>query len=233
MTSTDLSTAPEKLRTVHLFADCSASELRTLVELLVVRCHAPGQELVGYLDDSSDVHFVLEGRLRATIYSMEGRETIFRDIAAGEHFGELSAIDERPRSAAVVALTHCRVASMSAQDFRGLFGSHPSVAAALIGHLSGQVRELTERVLHLSTWTVRYRLFAELLKLGNYGGDPGPEVVIKNFPTHGEIASRISTHREAVSKELSRLSKEGVLKQRGRTMVLKRPGTLADVLEAG
>ena len=128
-------------------------------------------------------------------------------------------------------MSHCLIATVAGRVFDDFVAANHAVAVALIHDLTGQVRDLTERLLHLATWTVRYRLFAELLKLGNYGRDPGPQLVIENFPTHGEIASRISTHREAVSKELSRLSKEGVLKQRGRTMVLKRPETLAHLLE--
>ena len=223
---------PDLMRMIGLFAGCSDQELTPLFDRLSFSTHGPRHELVGFLDESTDVYFVLEGKLRATIYSFDGRETILRDITAGEYFGELSAFDGLPRSASVVALSHCLVATMSAEEFRRFVTANPTVAAVLIRDLGGQVRELTERVFHLSTWTVRYRLFAELLKLGNHCEAPGPQVVIENFPTHGEIASKISTHREAVSKELSRLSKDGVVKQKGRTMVLMKPEVLADVLEA-
>ena len=102
---------------------------------------------------------------------------------------------------------------------------------ALLKHLAKQVRELTDRVFHLSIWTVKYRLYDELLKLGNYAESMATRVVIENFPTHSEIASRISTHREAVSKELSQLAKAGVIKQTGRTMVLLKPEVLAAILD--
>ena len=50
------------------------------------------------------MYFVVEGEVRATSYSLEGKEVIFRDIVAGEMFGEYAAIDGRPRAADVVAL---------------------------------------------------------------------------------------------------------------------------------
>lgn len=195
-----------------------------------MRRHVALEELLNYQDDTTDVYFVLEGRLRATIFSYDGRETIFRDIQAGDFFGELSAIDGEPRSATVVALSDCLVATMTRPDFLTLAGGHSAVALALLKYLTHQVRGLTERVFQLGSWTVRYRLFAELLKLGDYGQVTDSEIVIRNFPTHGEIASKISTHREAVSKELSRLAREGVIKQRGRIMVLRQPRRLADML---
>ena len=131
----------------------------------------------------------------------------------------------------MVAVTDCTVATMSGADFRGFALANPAVGDSLLRHLTKQVRHLTDRVFHLSTWTVKFRLYAELLKLGNHVQNSTAEIVIENFPTHSEIASRISTHREAVSKELSQLSKDGVIKQTGRTMVLLKPEVLESLLD--
>ena len=216
---------------IALFAECDTEELRSVGQKVLIRRHLADEALLGYLDESSEIYFVLEGQLRATIFSLDGRETIFRDINSGEFFGELSAIDEQPRSANVVTLTECLVATMTSRDFRSLVTTHPSVCEALLRHLARQVRDLSGRVFHLSTWTVKYRLYAELLRLGNYDQTTAARIVIKNLPTHSEIASRISTHREAVSKELSQLSKDGVIRQSGRTMTLLKPEVLAAILE--
>jgi len=218
------------LRRIALFSDLADDDLAWISEKAIVRRHMPQEELLNFLDDTTDVYFVLKGRLRATLYSHDGKETIFRDIGEGELFGELAAIDGRPRSANVVALSECLVATMTSATFQTLVTTNPTVCMALMRHLTRQVRTLTERVYQLGTWTVRYRLFAELLKLGRYGQASYEEIVIRDFPTHGEIASRISTHREAVSKELSQLAKAGVILQQGRTLVLKKPGFLADHL---
>jgi CRP/FNR family cyclic AMP-dependent transcriptional regulator len=222
--------AARSLRRVVLFRDLTDKDLAWIADKAIVRRHPPQDELLNFLDDTSDVYYVLEGRLRVTLYSHDGKETIFRDIGEGELFGELAAIDGRPRSANVVALTECLVATMTSASFQSLVTTNPTVCMALMQHLTRQVRTLTERVYQLGTWTVRYRLFAELLKLGRYGQAGSEEIVIRNFPTHGEIASRISTHREAVSKELSQLTKAGVIQQQGRTLVIRKPAFLADHL---
>ena len=222
--------AAKSLRRVALFKDLTDDDLAWISDKAIVRRHPPQDELLNFLDDTSDVYFVLEGRLRVTLYSHDGKETIFRDIAEGEVFGELAAIDGRPRSANVVALSECLVATMTSASFQSLVTTNPTVCMALMQHLTRQVRTLTERVYQLGTWTVRYRLFAELLKLGRYGQAGSEEIVIRDFPTHGEIASRISTHREAVSKELSQLTKAGVIRQQGRTLVIRKPAFLADHL---
>ena len=65
----------------------------------------PHQIILGYQDDSREVFFVVRGQVRVTFFSECGREVSFRDLPAGEMFGELSAIDGLPRSCTVVALT--------------------------------------------------------------------------------------------------------------------------------
>ena len=68
-------------------------------------------------DDSRDVYFVIEGRVRVTVYSAGGREVSFRDIVTGMHFGDLAAIDGEPRSANVVTLENSLLAWMPPDEF--------------------------------------------------------------------------------------------------------------------
>ena len=69
-----------------------------------IRQFQAGQTVVGYQDNSHDLFFILSGQLKVTIYSEAGREVAFRELHAGQSFGELSAIDGQPRSANVIAL---------------------------------------------------------------------------------------------------------------------------------
>jgi len=88
-------------------------------------------------------------------------------------------------------------------------------------HLTKQVRTLTGRVVEFSTLAVRNRVQAELLRRA---GDVPPTVnqaALSPAPTHAEIASRISTHREAVTRELSWLEDHGVIAKEGRTLRIK------------
>ena len=98
-------------------------------------------------------------------------------------------------------------------------------------HLTEQVRNLTERVFEFSTLAVRNRVQAELLRLA---GNPPPrvnEVSLSPTPTHAEIANRISTHREAVTRELRRLEKQGVIGKKGRTLQIRDLAKLRRLLE--
>jgi CRP-like cAMP-binding protein len=90
------------------------------------------------------------------------------------------------------------------------------VLFAILRHLTTQVRALTERVFEFSTLAVRNRVHAELLRLARDHG--GNDAVICPAPTHTEIASRISTHREAVTRELNRLEDLGLIVREGRSL---------------
>src|SRR5215213_1695387 len=72
----------------------------------VIRTKA-GRTLVSQGATSTSVYFVLVGRLQVMLFSTTGREIILRDLAEGEMFGELAAIDGQPRSATIVALSDC------------------------------------------------------------------------------------------------------------------------------
>lgn len=187
-------------------------------------------------DDSNDVYFVIDGRVRATIYSVSGKEVAFRDLGPGNHFGDLAAIDGEPRSANVVTLERSLIAWMSARDFWEVINTNPPVAAALLTGFAAQVRQLTERVVEFSTLGASNRLHAELLRLAREAEPDANRAEVMRPPTHAEIASRISSHREAVSREMHRLSESGVVERgRGKLMFhdLERLQAMVEEVKGG
>jgi CRP-like cAMP-binding protein len=77
------------------------------------------------------------------------------------------------------------------------------------------VRRLSERVLEFSTLAVQNRIHAELLRLATEAGQQRGQALLSPAPSLSDIADRISTHREAVSRELSRLGSTGLLRREG------------------
>ena len=91
----------------------------------------------------------------------------------------------------------------------------------LLEHLSTQLRRMTDRVFEFSTLVVRKRLILELLRWARETGPADGQVCITPAPTHFELAARISTHREAVSREMSALAKKGLIEKRVSRLVLR------------
>ena len=157
--------AGRMLQAIGIFAGVRPDELEKLAKKFRWKRYREDQQIISHLDDSTDVFLVIEGAVRVIIYSASGKEVTFRDIAAGQYFGELAAIDGLPRSATVAALTDSLIASMSAELFWEILRIYPGVAATLVKELAGSVRALTERVFEFSALAVGNRVHAELLRL--------------------------------------------------------------------
>lgn len=191
------------------FLDIVEPSVRSQLEsVMSITNYSRGSLVISQNDTSDDVFLVLEGRARATIYSAEGKTVSYRDIATGAIFGELAAIDRTPRSASVTAQENLRVGLISGKDFREWIEAHPDAMWAVLRYLTSQCRRMTERIFEFSTKVVRDRLVNELVRMAFAASDARNAAVISPAPTHFELASAISTHREAVSREMSRLAKQ-------------------------
>jgi len=215
---------------VAIFAGLPSRVLERVHKHCSWRRYEPGEPIVDYLDASDEVFFVSLGEVCVTIYSLAGKAVSFRNLGPGDIFGEYAAIDGEPRCASVEARTSCLIASMSATSFRKLLLTEPHVAQALIKSLVRNVRALTKRVYEFSTLAVNNRIQAELLRLASLAPREGNTARLDPAPTHSEIASRISTHREAVSRELTRLSRIGIIERQNGTLIVRDLDRLAAML---
>ncbi len=218
----DHATAPDRLaalRRVSLFAGLAEPELGALAQQCNWGNYRPGNLIIGQHDDSRDVLFLVSGLACVNVYSASGKQVSFRDITPGAVVGELAAVDGKPRSADVEAVEECTLLIMPLRVFRTAIAEHASFREALLVHLVAQVRALTERVFEFSTLAVRGRVRTELLRLARHHQEKeGDSVVLSPAPKHAEIAHRISTHREAVTREFSRLESLGVIAREGRAL---------------
>ena len=166
--------------------------------------------------DSTDVYLVRSGKLRISLSAANGREILLRDIGPGAGVGELAAIDGGLRSASVAALEEAVLACQRAEDFIRFLGEVPQAGLWMTRQLAARVRDLTERTTELATLPIAGRVQRELLRLAAEAGGEGDQAIIRPMPTHAEIASRLGTHREAVTRELNQLAQEGIVRQAGR-----------------
>lgn len=196
-----------------------------------VRSARAGRMLVSHGSTSNNVYIVIEGRLQVMLFSVSGREIILRDLAEGDLFGELAAIDELPRSATITALSDCTLAAVAAASFRDGVTRDPESALWLARRLAGQVRELTDRVFELNALRVGSRLHCELLRRCSSVDDEVEPVTIRPAPTHAELAACIGTHREAVTREIGHLVERGIIEQQRRCIIVKDPIALADLVQ--
>ena len=221
------------LRGVALLAGLSDAALAEVAKVCHFRLYRAKQTVMSRADLDRDCYLVLTGRLRVVAHSPAGREVSFRDTGAGEIIGEIAALDGRPRSATVVALQDSLLARLSPEDLQALMRRHWLICDRMLRRLAGSTRSLTERLYELSTLSVQQRLCAELLRLALAAdGASSDRVVLHPAPSHQELAARISSYREQVTRELTELARAGVLSRDREQIVIEDLRRLAERIES-
>lgn len=214
-----------------LFEGLSARDLSG-VELAATELRlSPWQTVFDQDDDSYDLYFLLSGALLAVLWTSQGREIVFSRFPLGAYFGELAAFDGVPRSLAVVAKTEARVLVMKRQSFLDLFHEVSQVRDRVTLTLVDRIRSLTARHLEMTTLTVEQRVSAYLLRLAAERDRLCAGGVIADAPTHAEIANSVGANREMVSRAISKLGRQGVIKSARQRIEICDPDALSDALD--
>lgn len=208
------------LKGVRLLTNLPEVALTELAEKLTWRRVPANQRVISRESHDQDVFLVILGSVRVTSFSASGKQVTFRDIPAGDWFGDFAAIDGKSRSADVFTLEDTLVASMSPGLFKHILYQYREVCDQVLLRLVTSLRELTERVFDISTLGVSNRVHAEVLRLARISGVADNRARIYPSPKHSEIGSQISTYREQVTRELSAMTKQGLLKRDGRALLV-------------
>jgi CRP/FNR family transcriptional regulator, cyclic AMP receptor protein len=201
-------TRAQAIEKITLFSGLPKAAQDDVARYLVLKDYAAETDILAYQDSSTDVHFLVTGKARVIIHAANGRAVVYADMGTGHVFGELAAIDKQPRSASVMALEPSTVATIPASAFNRLLETQPAIALALVRKLTADLRRMVERVLEFSTLNVPGRIQAELLRQADLAAlrSNADNVLLSPGPSLADLASRVSTHREAVSRELSHLA---------------------------
>lgn len=214
------------LSRIDIFSSLSGDEEAALDKQCQFDRYSGGRQVVGQDDTTTDLFFIVEGETRIKRFSETGKEVSYSDLSAGQVFGEFSAVDGLPRSATVTTLSDCVIGRMTAQVFRQAMLDHPEIPIAALELVVSKARDLSDRIYEFSTLPVRQRIHSELVRMLEIGRPSGSSVIIDPAPTHQEIAARISTHREAVTRELRYLTTAGVIAAQRHRIVIKDPEKL-------
>jgi CRP/FNR family cyclic AMP-dependent transcriptional regulator len=200
-----------------------AEERRVDKEALIIREHEDG---------NSGFFLVVDGELEVFLRSDDGRDTILSLIGPGDFFGEMSLIDNEPRSASVKANTTARLFQIRRPDFLRQLERFPELSMALLTAMSQRLRKSNRQIGSLATLTVYGRVAGTLMNLIEERGvrmttEGGQRVlVIRNRPTQQQLADMSGTTRETVSRILGSLRKKNVLSWNSKELIILDENTL-------
>lgn len=214
-----------------LLADVPAGPLARAEAAAHPRHYPAGATLFDFDDAATEVLFILSGAVRIVARTPGGREFVYRDLGAGDVLGELAAIDGAPRSASATAVTGTRVLALPNEAFLALVAEAPALSLRLLRLLSARVRELSIRLVEQSSMSVRQRLASELLRLAR-PRRTGEGMAVSPPPPQHVLAARIGARREAVSRELAAMRREGLVSVQRGALVLLRAEALRELARA-
>ncbi len=215
-----------RITDIPLFASLGPAEVARFDPQCRWRTFEANSAIVDYDDLSTDVRFIVSGRVRVIFRSESGKEVILGECGPGEMFGEMAAIDGKPRSAHVLALHRTRVATLAAPVFLDILAASPEASRAVLTLLVARIRSLNARLAEHAFLTARQRLYCELLRLSRPRKGHDGERVVSPPPNQTDLANRIGSRREVVSREISALEKAAIVEKTRGGLVLCDPAEL-------
>ena len=195
------------LSTVPLLSGLGNAELGRFAEDAREKTFAKGAVILVADDPGDSLFIVRAGRVKVVLVGEDGREVILGMLGVGEHFGELSLIDSRPRSAHVIAVEDSTLIVLRREDFRRRIEESPTVAWALMQELSRRLRRADEQIGSLVLLDVDGRIARLLLDASAESAGP----TIERRLTHQTIAQMIGASRETVSRAMRDFVARGLI----------------------
>ena len=169
---------------------------------------------------SRSLFIIIYGRLKAYATDEDGNQTIFTFLNSGDYFGELSLLDEGPRSATVQTLEECTLLNLDHAMFKDFMDSHPNVCWTLFKSLTSRIRIMDETICLLTSKDIYGRLIQTLYKLAEENSEG---VLITQKLTHQDLAEMVGSSREMISRTLKDLKSDGYISvEKKQISILKR-----------
>jgi CRP/FNR family cyclic AMP-dependent transcriptional regulator len=194
------------LSKIPLFANLEPEIVQRLQDAAIPKRFARNTILFSKGDESNALYLIREGRTKAVITDEQGKEIVLNTFGPGDYFGEIAFLSEEPRTATVVTAIPTEVLILYRRDFKEVLTQHPDVMFEFIKVLIDRVRNSTEQIESLAFRDVYGRVRALLNGLAKPEGD---RRVIAERLTHQEIANRVGSSREMVSKIFKQLQDGG------------------------
>lgn len=213
----DVRTAVDSLSVFNGVSDEALDELTS-----IARCHDyPKNNILFYQGDPpGSTYLVVNGRVKITLMNEEGREVVLTIIRPGGIFGIIAALDGGPQPANAITTQTSRLAKFSVEDFTGWLDRQKLTQKVVLKELGQRVREAYQKIGEHALMGVKERLLYSLLDIADREGEPEAdgEVIVFTRPTHQELANRIGSSREVVSRLLKELLDSDLLQAEGRVI---------------
>lgn len=214
----NMMTLDEKTKIIKgfpLFQNLADSQVQTISEAVFEKEFLPGDILVDQGDRSDGAYFIISGSVKVYRISLDGNPINIAILGSGEVVGEMSLVDEEPRSATVEAIQKTKTLVLTKSNLLRVLSQNTQTAMALLKTFSARVRaaddyieeifskHLTERTLHLIQTLAKHF--------------PNREITL----SQEELAEILGATRARVTEALNSLASQGLVTLSHRKIHLK------------
>src|SRR6266700_1644980 len=219
----------QALKRTMLFGGLDRPDLEALAARATERRLRRGEILFMAGDPAGGLYVVVEGAIRAFRVSADGREQTIHVEKEGATLAEVSVFDEGPYPSTTAAEEDSVLLFITKRDVLNLCLERPRISLAALKLLARRVRNCAALVESLSLRDVDRRLAALLCaEAADHSRRAGSSVTFELALTHQQIAARIGSVREVVSRALARLQQMGLIRMDGRRITIPDEIALGD-----
>jgi CRP-like cAMP-binding protein len=213
------------LKSVSLFSTLNDNEIQTISKIAILKDYYKNCIVFQEGEIGDSLYCILSGKVKVSLFDDDGKEYILEIIGKDGFFGELSLIDELPRSANVITSENSVFLIIHRKDFIKLLFENPSISISILKTLSRRLRAADERIKGLAFLSVEGRTLKYLFDIGEKTGlRLKNHIIIESGPTQIEIANSCGSTRETVSRVLKTLIRKGVISVRKKQYTLYPSG---------
>ena len=196
------------LKEMGMFSCLDDEAIRYFEKVAVRKRFSKNTVLLSKGDESDSLYIIVSGKVKVTVHDEQGKEVVLAVFGRGEYFGEMAAIDGRPRSATIVSKEATEVLVIRRDDFGKMLSSNPDMMFDLLKVLLERFRQADEKIESLAFMTVYNRVATLLMQLAK---PKGQKWVVQQTLKHQEIAEMVGASRETVTRVLNELLDAGYI----------------------
>jgi CRP-like cAMP-binding protein len=212
-----MSNVAELLGKNSLFASLSADTMAKVAQQMRPVSYGNGQQIFSRGDAGTELYLLLEGRVRLSIISLDGRELAFAHASPGDIFGEIATLDGGARTADATAVSAVKALTLSRGQINTLVETSPQFAKAAIELLCRRLREGDQQIEVIALHRIEVRLARYLLSAvrQQHGATPPKSPAISLGISQGELALVLGASRPKVNAALMMLEDTGAITRQG------------------
>jgi CRP-like cAMP-binding protein len=204
------------LKKVPLLESLSDDDLADLWSSLRIQKLKDKQALFRKGDEGTALYIIKKGKIKIVLPSRVGDEVILTIFSEGDFLGEMSLLDQKPRSADGIAMEQSEVYILNRSDFLSFLQNNENAIKCVLSSLSERLRKTDDLLEDTSFLSVSGRLAKKLLELGKeFGKTEKDTAKIGLKLTQQDLADLVGTTRESINKELKVLRAKGLVSTEG------------------